>query len=270
MKLRLTIVASLLICPAGLWGQYASAEQAVAVDDAVEPPPASPKMEALFAELVADAQHIGQLLNEVTDKESADRVAQELDQRLTHMNTQLHELEQMPLRGRDAEALKQHMATLTHVCQSTLQAMQRLAEVNAYGSEALMGVFSRYKIGDGKLPTHLQDDDLPHTQLYAELTDAMEDALYCLQRVQDEPGARQAAADLTPTLHKIERICQMLVQLAPPRTDEQREAVRPARERLHTLMSDLKAQCDRLRKAHCYNCEALDLLLPRLLQVAVS
>lgn len=227
-------------------------------------------IDSFFHELVEAAQQVTHLLNEVADQESADRIAPALKQKLAYINDKLHALETFPPKSeQDAEALKQHMATLTHVSQNTLDSLQRLAEVNAYGSEALMEVFDRYKVDTEKIP-HLQAEDVPQARIYSDLADYLDDALYALRKAQDEATAHEAIISLRPLLSKMEQAHHMLVQLAPPATDEQREAVRPVRERLLKLSNELKEEISRLQTAHCYKNEELDQLLPRLLQATSS
>lgn len=247
---------------------HAEEHNGAATEQAAENAPAA--IDRLFKSLIQEAQQINSLLNEVSDKDSADRVAPELNKRLSLMDAEMKELEKFPFRGeQDSEALTMNMAALTHVTQICLEAMQRLSEINAYGSEALMSVFKHYKLQDNTL-SYLKADDLPHTRLYNELADTLDDVLYSLRSVQDTATAEAAVRTLQPLLLKLESEHNMLVQLAPPRTDDQREAVRPARERLQRISAELKAQNDRLQAAHCYRCSELDLMLPRLLQVAAS
>lgn len=270
MKLRYALFAGILLYSHSAWAQEDVSEKQAEERSETETAAPTSGVGALCRKLVQNAQDIGRLLSNVTDKESADQVASEVDKRLALMNEKLRELEAYPFHHeQDAEELKTHMATLTHVSQGCLSIMQKLVEVNAYGSEALMSVFMRYKVDDNKLQ-RLQAEDLPHTPLYEELADSLTDALYCLLKVQDADSAQQILPDLRKHLKKIEHTHHMLTQLAPPRTDEQREAVRPARERLQQLTKELKEVNDRLQEAHCYRNKELDLILPRLLQAAAS
>lgn len=273
MKRRSVILFSTLLLSPSAWAQQAAEASGEAAATAAPMPelatPASP-MDKIFREIVEEAMQIDRILNEVTDKESADATAEILARLMEHMDTQLHALEQYPLhREQDAEALKTHMVTLTRISQNYLSTMQRLTEVNAYGSETLIALFKHYKVDGGKI-TRLQADDLPHTQLYGELADALEDLIYILNRVQ----SAEAAARSLPALHSLhsamQRTHNMLSQLVPPTTDEQKEAVRPTRERLRKLSTELRSAIERLQNAQCYGNPALDALLPGLLQVSAS
>lgn len=232
-------------------------------------PPLS-NMDALFLEIVDEARLIDRTLSQVTDKETADRSVELLEHMLIHMDEQLHALEQFSFRReQDAEALKAHMATLTHISQSYLATMRRLAEVNAYGSETLLALFIRYKV-DGEKLSLLQAEDMPHTQLYGELADAMEDIIYTLSRVKDPAAAAAALPRLQELLSAADRVHLTLVQLVPPSTSEQKDAVRPAKERIQNLFNELKRIIDGLQEARSYGNKELDALLPRLLQTALS
>ncbi|MCH5285516.1 MAG: hypothetical protein J1E42_07935 [Akkermansiaceae bacterium] len=269
MKLRISAVSA-LCCTLALWPACSALEESEPPADMREnaPPPSS--LDALFDELITEASSIHHLLNEVADKDSADRVAAQLETRLAHMNSKLGELEQLPPDESETGALQRHMTTLTHASQLYLTAMQRLAELNAYGSTALMGVFRRYKVDAVGSQPHLQADDLPHSPLYTELADTLEDALFTLRHVQDEASAQAAAQKIASLLQQMERAHDMLTQLAPLRTDEQKEAVRPARERVRRITDAIKEQTSRLKEAHYYNTPALDLLLPKLLPYSAS
>lgn len=263
MKRTLAVLLSVLALPC-LCAQE-TAEVAQPTEENTAPHTA---MDELFETLVHEAQQINARLAEITDKESADASVQELEKRFTTMIDKLRELEKLPFNHEQySEALTLHMTTLTHVAQGCLSAMHRLIEVNAYGSETLMAVFMRYKLDDGNLP-HLRAEELPHNQLYNELADILEEALFCLRGVQNEESAAAAVRTLPPLLRKLESTHEMLVQLAPLRTDEQREAVRPARERLQQLSAEIKQHNDRLKTVSCYLCPDLETILLRLMQIA--
>lgn len=221
-------------------------------------------------ELVQVSQEMYKLLSEVADKEGADRAAGVLREKLARMSELLRSLESFPFdQAQDTEALKSHMATLTHISQLNLDTMQRLAEVNAYGSEALMGIFNRYKV-DSQAVKLLDADDLPHTQLYGELADALESAILTLRQVQDETSARGSLAELGALLRQVETTHNKLSLLAPLHTDEQKEALRPVRERLMHISDELRGEAQRLQAEKCYRCAELDALLPRLLRPAAG
>lgn len=242
----------------------------VSAEPALPEEMATTPMDEIFAQIVSDARRIEHMLSEVTDKETADRSADMLEEMLVHMDAHLRELEQYSFRHElEAEALKAHMTTLTHISQNYLSAMQRLAEVNAYGSENLLALFVRYKV-DGEKRSHLQAEDMPHTQLYGELADTVEDVIYTLSRVQSAEDARAALSRLQTLLGNMNRMHHMLAQLVPPSTDEQKDAVRPARDKLRKLFKELQKATDRLQAAQSYGNKELDTLLPQILSLALG
>lgn len=262
MKSIFVVLSCSFIVSLAAWAQQAADEAAPARLESLD----ASHIDPFFANIVDEAQQIDRLLSGITDRESADRSAVQLEEKLAHMSTQLLALEQYPfLHDQDAEALKAHMATLTHVAQSYLAGMQRLSEVNAYGSETLLALFARYKI-DGEKLSQLHADDMPHTRLYGELADSLEDLLYTLSQVKDAAAAAQALPRLEKLLVEINHLHDMLAQLVPPATDEQKEAVRPARERLQIISNDIKSAVDKLQAAQCYGNIELDAFLPRILQ----
>lgn len=261
------LISTMLAAPSLYARDAAAAERAGAESSGVVQ---AADIDSIFRELVDEAQVINRLLNEVTDRESADRIVPELKSRLQHLRVGLSGLERYSFsREQDAEALKSHMTSLTHISQRNLADMQRLAGVNAYGSEALMGIFDLYKINTLKAEG-LDADDLPQTMLYHELEDALEAALPLLRRIQSEETATESLPGLRAVLSKIESAHRRLVLLAPPHTNEQKEALRPVRENLHRLSLQLKEEISRLQAAKCYSCAALDALLPHLLSPAAS
>lgn len=272
MKIRFAALSFAFVFLPATWAQEAAGESAGAQTEKMMgelAAPASP-MDELFLEIVAEAREIERLLNEITDKETAERSAELLEHKLAHMGEQLRALEQLPFRNeQDAEALKAHMATLTHISQGSLTSMQRLAEVNAYGSVKLQALFSHYKI-DAERYSLLQAEDMPHTLLYGEMADLLEDITYSLAHMQNAQDAEAALPKLRNALTAIARTHHMLSQLVPPTTDEQKEAVRPTRERLQRVSGELKKAVDRLQEKQCYGNLELDALLPQLLQAALG
>lgn len=266
MRKRITVSIWLLALSMGVAAAQESAEAAGESRVAAE---SGTQMDAIFQEIVQDAHQIGVTLSGITDKESADAAVQPLEALLNDMSQRLRTLEETvsTRQGQDSEALKAHMSTLTHFSQSALNTMQRLIEVNAYGSEKLMALFTHYKL-DGDKITHLQAEDMPHTQLYNELADRLEDALYTLGSIQDAASAANAVDEIREQLKVMERTRSMLSLLAPPTTEEQREAVRPARERLQKISAEIKNTIDKLQSVRCYSCSELDAMLPSLLHAS--
>lgn len=269
MKVARALLTGVILFSTASWSRDVEPQRAQ-TPPAADTAPDTSTIDNLFHELVQDAQYVNGLLRGVTDKESADKVAPKLREILSSMAKRLHSLESYPFTGeQDTEALKSNMAALTHVSQANLASMQRLAEVNAYGSEALMDIFVSYNI-DKVSTTSLSEEDIPQSQLYSELTDALDHVLYTLRRVQDSTSAAESLPQLHTLLQQIESAHRRLALLAPPHTDDLRETLRPAREKLQQLSRELNAEIARLQAAKCYLCPELDALLPRLLSPAAS
>ncbi len=234
------------------------------------PAVALPRVEDLCESMVKEGQEIESLLTSVVDKESADLVAPKLGKLLDVMNEQLQTLARLPVAGSDnTQVIKTLMTSLTHISQSCLTSIQRLSAVNAYGSSALMEVLGRYNVGD-RADGFLQPEDLPQTRLYNELADSIEDALFVLRKVRSEADARDAVSTVRELLGKIERTHDMLTQLAPPLTYEQKEVLQPVRNRMRAMSEEIKKVSDALQVAGYYQQAELPELLVRLARAAAS
>lgn len=197
-------------------------------------------LKKLCETLISEGQQVETLLGSVADKASADVAAERLDQLLASMSHQLRQLQSRPITGDDdVRTIKTHMTSLTHISQMYLTTMKRLYEVEAYGSEKLMEVFRRYGVSVSVNSGVLQADDLPHTELYNKLSDQLENVLFVLRKTKDDATAAEAMQILQEQATQMERTRHMLTLLDPPRTDEQREAVLPSRERLMHLRKEL-------------------------------
>lgn len=233
--------------------------------------PEPPKSEAkqLGEQMLSELREIMKLLSGVTDRASADEAAVPLREKLKSLDAHLRRLETLPLTNeQDARSIHGDMTELMHLSQAGLDMLQRLREVSAYGSEALMAIFDQYKFGLGAAPA-LRADDLPHSQLYNQLADEIEDALYTLRKVQDEAGAHDAAITVENLLDQIEHTHQMLTQLAPPRTQEQREALEPARTRLLHVTAEARKVHESFRQKQFFGDPQLSEVMNRLIRTTV-
>ncbi len=221
--------------------------------------------EALCGQLVEEAREIDRILRTISDRASADYAAVVLRDRLELMRTLLKKLERMPAPSpADTRTLDQQMSALTHITQGYIPMVQRLTEVNGYGSEDLLEVFRNYKVVvSPRMSAATRAEDIPQSRLYTAMGDQLEDILYLLRKVQDREGAVHAAQALDAAREETTRLRQMLEDLSPILPEEQREAVRPARERLRRLCEELKSQQERLRKAGYYGEESLGSALER-------
>lgn len=221
--------------------------------------------EALCGQLVEEAREIDRILHTISDKASADHAAIVLRDRLELMRTLLKKLERMPAPSpAETRMLDQQMSALTHISQGYIPMVQRLTEVNGYGSEDLLEVFLNYKVVvSQRMSSATRAEDIPQSRLYTTIGDQLEDILYLLRKVQDRESAARAVRALDAAQVETTRLRQMLEDLSPILPEEQREATRPARERLRRLCEELKSQQERLRKAGFYGEENLGAALER-------
>lgn len=247
----------------------AQGEQTVPDSASKEPEPPKSEAEQLGDQMIRESREIMKLLSGVTDRASADQAAVLLREKLKSLDAHLRRLETLPLTNeQDARSIHGDMTELTHLSQGGLDMLQRLREVGAYGSKALMDTFDQYKFGQSGAPA-LRADDLPHSQLCNQLADEIEDALYTLRKVQDEAGARDASITVEDLLEKIEHTHQLLTQLAAPRTQEQREALEPARTRLHRVTAEARKVHESLRQKQFFGDPKLGEVMNRLIRTTV-
>lgn len=241
-RLLLALSACLLLPAAALDGRESAATQEQ-----------SSETQSLCLRLVSEAREIDKLLHTISDKASADHAAVILQDKLDLMRTLLKQLEKMPPpSASDARLLDQQMSTLTHITQGYILIMQRLTEVNAYGSDDLLEVFRNHKMSARRAATSAPDEDLPQSRLYTALGDQLEDVLYLLRKIRNPESAARAAEALASAQEQALRLHRMLENLSPAQPEEQREAIRPARERLRRLCDELKREQERLRAAGYY------------------
>lgn len=246
--------------------QGAACGEAEAAESAA---PSGERLRELGKQILAEAREVLRLLGEVTDRVTADSTIEPLRARLKAMDAALHQLKDVPYTDeQDALAIRGDMTELTHLSQAVLEVAIRLEEVGAYGSQGLLEVFEQYKLGKGDTPG-LRAEDLPHSQLCNQLADEIEDALYTLRKIHGEAEARDTANTVEDLLVSIERTRNMLAQLAPPRTNEQREALEPSRERLRRTVEELRKVNATLQEQQYWGEPQLGLLLERLLRAAM-
>lgn len=221
-------------------------------------------------EVLKDALSVVNLLRGIENRESADQAGTRLDVLFCRIDTNLRRLAELPISdARASGIMRAEMVALTHIAQDSLRIMQRLTEVGAYGSDKLTDVFAKYKVLQHAEPT-IQAEDIPHDQLLNNLADAVDDALYILRRVHDEASARDAANEIDSLLVRIEEARHALTRLAPPRTEELREALRPTRERVLQLGNDVRSINDQLKNKNYFGSSRLGPIIERLLSATVN
>lgn len=229
-----------------------------------------PEVSQICRDLLSDSQTVLNLLNEVTDRETADRVGAQLDVLLQRIDVNIKRLSELPLSDAQISGtIKTQMVGLTHLAQDSLRAMQRLREVGAYGSEKLMAIFVKYKVA---VPSEnpILAENIPHDRLLNSMADAVDDALYTLRKVHDEVSARDAANTVETLLAVIEDTRHMLTQLGPPRTEELRDALRPTRERVQRLGNEVRTVNEQLKSQKYFNVTRLGSIIERLLSATVN
>lgn len=224
-------------------------------------------VDELCQRLQKEAKSIDALLHKVTDKASAEQAAQELQERMDRMNRQLKQLEELPSDPSTAQTIATQMAALTHITQGFMPTIQRLIEVNAYGSDSLLGILHRYRASQEGGASD-EGEDLPQSRLYEEMGDSLGDALYILRKTQDTATAKAAASSVRDALSGIRNVKASLETLGPATAEDQQETVRMARERLQALKDELRRETDRLREAGFYYDPDLPLLLQELIELA--
>lgn len=212
---------------------------------------------AVCDELLAQAQQVGRLLRSVSDRESADNAADELRRALGKMQRLCRRLELAPVENsEEARELAASMRSLTHVFQGYMPVVERLMEVNAYGSEKLVNVFHLYKVHEGYRADSDRQDS-PRLEAYQEWADAVEFVLYHVRKLR----TADAAAELMPSIRQAGQraeTCRKAAEAEAGAGDS--EALQSVRKLLETLRMELQSERIRLRDAGLLNAELADLL----------
>lgn len=237
---------------------------------AAESEPASPAREVespgdICQALLEEAQQVNLILRSVSDRESADKAADSLHIRLKKMKDLCHQLEVYPID--DVRELTTSMRSLTHIIQSGLPVIQRLQEVNSYGSEKLVQVFHLYR-----MPTSLHavysEEEAVDVALYLEWGDAFEDVAYYLGRIRNESDLA-GIADTLSQLAELVESCRKRVEAQQLQDHHQSreisEQLKPAVERCHAIRRIIQAEQKRLTEAGLLR-PNLDEILRRVLK----
>lgn len=209
--------------------------------------PQAPNQNQLFNRLLEEAKGIAPLLHTVTDKASAEKAAEALAARTERMRILLKQLEEMPPVSDSAQTGSTQMATLTYVMQGAMPTIQRLIEVNAYGSDKLLDILRRYLSSHPNIA-----EDSPEVRLYEELGDNLGDILYVLRKTQDPASAKTAASSLREALSEHRRLGNLIGALVPVPGSAQQDDLDAMRERLSHLREELKQEYGRLKEAEFY------------------
>ncbi len=206
-------------------------------------------------ELFNQAQQIDRILRSVCDRESADKAADELKGLLERMQSLCCQLETLPVSTPEAaRMLSDSMRTLTHIFQSYIPVVERLMEVNAYGSEKLVTVFHLYKVRDG-YSAGQQQEESPRVLAWQEVADSLEVVLYHVRKLNTAEAVNQQMPRLCEEVQRVEQWLQTA------RSDEyHREIPESCRTQMSALHQELRNEIRRLSDSGLLTGELADLL----------
>lgn len=205
-------------------------------------------------ELVERTAAVERQLLSVSDKESADRAAEVLETEFAALQRTLRSLAEQPQTEETAQQeLAQTMQRLLYMTQRYLPVVQRLEDVNAYGSDALITVLHRYK---QSAPRHEAVAETPPERAYTAWAEAAEDVLYLLRQVQDAADAEETALSLPLAVEHLKQ-CRLQMQTVSGGTAAADARAAAARQRLPRLRAELHTERTRLLENHCFGVPAL-------------
>ncbi len=208
-------------------------------------------------ELLAQAQQVDRLLRSVSDRESADKAAEALRGVLGNMQQLCRQLEMMPVETHEAaRELAASMRSLTHVFQGYMPVVERLMEVNAYGSDKLINVFHLFKVHEGyRTENHRRES--PRLISYQEWTDALEYLLYHVRKLRSADELAECRPQIEEAVRRVE-LCRNAAESAAENGDE--DALSEMRRQLETLRGELRDEQTRLSAAGLLSGELAELL----------
>lgn len=206
-------------------------------------------------ELLEQSRQIDRILRSVSDRESADKAADELKVLFDRMQGLCCQLETLPVSTpEDARMLSDSMRTLTHIFQSYIPVVERLMEVNAYGSEKLVNVFHLYKVRDG-YGTGQPQEESPRVLAWQEVIDSLEVVLYHVRKLNSAEAVNQQMPRLREAVQRVEQ------RLQTARSDEyHREIPASCRSQMSALHQELRNEIRRLSDSGLLMGELADLL----------
>ena len=224
----------------------------------------------LCRRLVEESREVDRLLRTVSDRESGQSVAAELRSKMEFLQQGAGQLSQMPLSGAEAaRRLEQLMRDLMHITQGYMPVVQRLIEVNAYGSEDLIQVFQFYKISAAAAASTAASNDSLIVRSYNEWCDNLDDLLYLLRRVQNTASAQAAVSgELPGAITRVARMAAEVESLQLGLSPQQLEFEPLPKARLRLLRGELRGEVLRLQNAGCYGVPQLNALLEDSLKAA--
>lgn len=214
---------------------------------------AAPPQGDTCRELVERSLAVERSLLSVNDRETADSAAERLEIEFAALQRMLKGLSEHPhTEDADRQKLEQTMQSLLYITQRYLPVVQRVEEVNAYGSEHLMAVLQRYK---QSAPRHEAGEsaETPQSRAQTEWAEAAEDVLYLLRQVQDETDAEETALSLPLAVEHLQT-CRLRAQAL-----RSTSAARPdaALKNLPRLQAELKGEAERLQQNNAFGVPSL-------------
>lgn len=209
-------------------------------------------------QLVNEAREVNRLLRTVSDRESGASVAAELKPHMEYMRTAMERLSSLSLSSaEEMRELEQMMRDLTHLSQSYMLVVHRLAEVNAYGADELLRLFQYYKMHSHESSAVSQQTDTPLIRSYTEWCDSIDDMIYLLRRAQDAASAAAVVEELAACCRKAESKACQVENLQSGLSPQQVESERVPMERLQSLRRELRNELLRLHAADAYGAGVL-------------
>lgn len=221
---------------------------------------------ALCQKMEDRVQSIGVMLRTVSDKESADRAAQELRPMMQQMQNLMQHLARMPQSTPDSvREIATSMRCLMHATQMLLPTIQRIHEVNAYGSEELMRVFIEFKFATDGAGMSATATTRSETEIaYAEWAEALEDVVFLLRHIRDDKTLNDTLVILDNAVDYLEDCRKVGYQLLHRgRTPVITDSDLPVIQRLRQFRENLTQECIRLKAADYCNSSQLQELVER-------
>ena len=224
----------------------------------------------LCSRLVEESREVDRLLRTVSDRESGQAVAAALRSKMEYLQQGAGKLSQMPLSGTDSiRQLEQFMRDMMHVTQGYMPVVQRLVEVNAYGSDELLSVFQFYKMSAAAASNAARSGESLVVRSCNEWCDSIDDMLYQLRRVQDSATAQTVAAgELSSLIKRVERLAEDAENQQLGLSPQQLESEPLPKARLKLLRGELRNEVQRLQNAGCYGASQLSQLLEACVKAA--
>lgn len=194
-------------------------------------------------ELLVQAQQVERILRSVSDRESADKAAEELRGHLDRMQQLCCHLEKMPMESPEASRqLAASMRSLTHVFQGYIPVVERLMEVNAYGSDSLVNVFNLYKVRDG-YRADSSSQESPCLISFQEWADSLEYLLYHVRKLRAAEDIERLWPEIEEAGLRVER-CRKAVEAI--RSEADADTVEQVSQHLKSLFRELRDEQKRL------------------------